>query len=155
MWNNFPVVIPNGVSTSNLCRFDVDITSIRWRPSFDGFPRHFHIFFRCNFADRKTHVVSTYYFRCNFDVQKILVASTYFFWCNFDGQKIHVVSTYFFRGNFDGRKIHFVCYYFFRRNFNGQKFDFVFGKLWANENIREGFPLLVTLKSWPLRDCSL
>ena len=96
MWNNFPVVIPNGLSTSNLCRFDVDITPIRWRPSFDGFPRHFHIFFRCNFADRKTRVVSTYYFWCNFDGQKILVASTYFFWCNFHGQKVHVVSTYFF-----------------------------------------------------------
>ena len=79
MWNNFPVVIPNGVSTSNLRRFDVDITSIRWRPSFDGFPRHFHIFFRCNFADRKTHVVSTYYFRCNFDVQKSsLLLRTFF-----------------------------------------------------------------------------
>ena len=96
MRNNFPVVIPNRLSTSNLRRFDVDITSIRWRPSFDGFPRHFHIFFRCNFADREIRVVSTYYFRFNFDGQKILVASTYFFWCNFDGQKIHVVSTYFF-----------------------------------------------------------
>ena len=102
-------------------RFDVDITWIRRRPNFDEFPRRFHVLLRCNFADRKIHVVSTYFFRRNFDGRKIHVVSTYFFRCNFDGRKIHVVSTYFFRCNFDGRKIHVVSTYFCRCNFDGQK----------------------------------
>ena len=54
--------LPKGHSTSNPCQYDVDITSIRRRPSFDEFSRHFHELFRCNFADRKIHVVSTYFF---------------------------------------------------------------------------------------------
>ena len=58
------------------------------------FPR---IFFRCNFAGRKIHVVSTYFLRCNFNGQKIHIhiISKYFFRCNFDGRKIHVVSRTF------------------------------------------------------------
>ena len=74
---------------------DVDITSIRRRRNFDEFPRHFHILFRCDFAGRKIHVVSTYFFRCNFDGRRIHIVSTYFFRCNFDGRKIHVVSRTF------------------------------------------------------------
>ena len=35
--------------------------------------------------------------------------------------------------------MHVVFTYFFLGNFDGQKFDIVFGKLKANENIREGF----------------
>ena len=66
-------------------RIHVDSTSIRRRPNFDEFLRHFHVLFRCNFADRKIHLVSTYFFRRNFA-----------------GRKIHVVSTYFFRRT--GRK---------------------------------------------------
>ena len=41
---------------------------------------------------------------------------------------------------------------FFQRNFNGQKFDIAFGKLYANENIRGGFPWLVTFKSSLFQD---
>ena len=99
---------PNGHTTSNAHRIHVDITSIRRRPNFDKFPRHFRVLFRCNFNGRKIHVVSTYFFQCNFAGRKIHVVSTYFFRCNFDGRKIHIVSTYFFRCNFDGRKIHVV-----------------------------------------------
>ena len=54
----------NGHTTSNPRRFDVDITSIRQRPKFDKFPRHFRVistyFFRRNFAGPKTHVAPTY-----------------------------------------------------------------------------------------------
>ena len=78
-------VFPNGHTTSNRRRFDVDIMSIRQRPNFDEFPSRFHVLFRCNFADRKIHVVSTYFFGCNFDGGKIHVVSTHFFGCNFDG----------------------------------------------------------------------
>ena len=84
---------PNRHTTSNQRRFGVDITSIRGRPNFDEFPRHFHVLLRCNFANRKIHVVSTYVFRCNFDGRKIHVVSTYFFQCNFHGRKICIVST--------------------------------------------------------------
>ena len=137
---------PNRHTTSNPRRFNVDITSIRLRPNFDEYLRHFRALFRCNFAGRKNLVVSTYFFRCNFAGRKINVISTYFFWCNFDGRKIHIVSTYFFRCNFHDRKIHVVSTYFyrcdfdgrnmhvvfthfFRRNFDGQRFDIVLGKL--------------------------
>ena len=68
--------------------FDVDITSIRRRPNFDEFPR-------CNFADRKVHVVSTYFFQFNFDGWKIHLVSTYFFRCNFFCRDIHRVLTFF------------------------------------------------------------
>ena len=118
-------IIPNGHTTSNRRGFDVDITSIRRRPNFDEFPRHFHILFRCDFTGRKIHVVSTYFFRCNFAGRKIHVVSTYFFRCNFAVRKIHVVSRYFLRCNFDGRKIHIVSTYFFRCNFDGRKIHVV------------------------------
>ena len=75
--------------------------------------------------------------RPNFD--EFLCHFRVLFQCNFDGRKIHVVSTYFLRGNFDGWNMHVVFTYFFLGNFDGQKFDIVFGKLKANENIREGF----------------
>ena len=118
-------VPPNERTTSNRCRFDVDITSIRRRPNFDEFPRRFHVLFRCNFSGRKIHVVSRYFFRCNFDGRKIHVVSTYFFRCNFDGRKIHLVYAYFFRCNFFRRNIHGVPIYFFRRNFDGRIIRFV------------------------------
>ena len=143
-YSRFNTCLPNEHTASNQRRFDVDVMSIRRRPNFDEITRRFHVLFRCNFAGRKTHVVSTYFFRCNFNGGKIHVVSTYFFQCNFDGRKIHRVSTYFFRcnfflrnihgvstyffrRNFDGRIIHFVCKYFFRQNFD--EFDVVVGKL--------------------------
>ena len=61
---------PNGHTTSNPRRFDVDITSIRRRPNFDEFPRHFRVLFRCNFDGRKIHVVFTYFFQCYFAGRK-------------------------------------------------------------------------------------
>ena len=144
---------PNGHSTSNRRRFDVDITSICRRPNFAEFPRRFHVLFQCNFADRKIkvistyfvqcnfdggkiHVVSTYFFRCNFDGGKIHVVSTYFFWCNFDDRKTQLVSTYFFRCNFFRRNIHSVCTYFFRRNFDGRIIHFVC-KYFFRQNVDE------------------
>ena len=107
---------PNGYTTSSRRRFDVGVTSICQRPNFDEFPRHFHVLFRCNFADRKIHVVSKYFFQRNFTGRKIYVVSRYLFRCNFDGRKIHVVYTYCFRCNFDNRKIHVVSTYFFQCN---------------------------------------
>ena len=98
--------LANGHTTSNRRGFDEDIMSIRRRPNFDEFPRHFHVLFRCNFDGRKLHVVSMYFLRCNFVGRKFHVISTYFFQCNFNGRKIHIVSTYFFWCNFDGRCFH-------------------------------------------------
>ena len=68
--------LPIGHATPNPRRFDVNITSICQRPNFDEFPRHFQVLFRCNFADRKIDVVSTYLFRRNFTGRKIHVVST-------------------------------------------------------------------------------
>ena len=104
---------PNGHTMSNRRRFHVDITWIQGRPNFNEFPCHFHELFRCNFGDRKIHVVSTYFCQCNFDGRKIHFVFTYFFRCNFDGRKIRIVFTYFFRCNFNGRKILVFSTYFF------------------------------------------
>ena len=100
------------------------ITSIRRRPNFDEFLRHFHELFQCNFSDRKLHVVSTYVFRHHFDGRKIHIVPTYFSRCNFDGWKIHLATTYFFRCNFSLRHIHGVSTYFFQLNFDGRKIHF-------------------------------
>ena len=78
-------------TTSNPRRFDVDITSIRRRPNFDKFPRHFRVLFRCNFNGRKIHVVSTYFFRCNFDGRNMHIVFTYLFRRNFDAQRFDIV----------------------------------------------------------------
>ena len=52
----------NENSTSNWRRFDVKIMSIRRRASFDEFTRHFHVLFRCSFADQKiTSFPSTFF----------------------------------------------------------------------------------------------
>ena len=116
----------NGHTTSNPRRFGVDIASIRRRPNFNEFPRHFRVLFWCNFDSQGIHVVSTYFFQRNFAGRKIYVISTYFFWYNFDGRKIHVVSRYFYRCNFAGRKIHIVSTYFFPCNFDGRNMQVVF-----------------------------
>ena len=108
-------------STSVLRGYYVDTSKTKFRRISTSFP----VLFRCNFADRKFHVVSMYLFRRNFDGRKIRFVFTYFFCCNFDGRKIHVVSTYFFRCNFDGRNIHDVSTCFFRLNLDGRKIHFV------------------------------
>ena len=82
---------PNGHTTSNAHRIHVDITSIRRRPNFDKFPRHFRVLFRCNFDGHKIHVVSTYFHRCNFDGRNMHVVFTYFFRRSFDGQRFDIV----------------------------------------------------------------
>ena len=60
---------------SNRRGFNVDITSKRRSSKFDEFPSHLHVLFRCNFADRKIHVVSTYTF---FDVMLMVEKSLLF-----------------------------------------------------------------------------
>ena len=87
---------PKGQTTSNPRRFDVGITSIRRRPNFDELPRHFHVLFRCNFADRKIHVVSTYFSRRKFNSRKINVFSTYFFRRNSMVKKSTLFPCFFF-----------------------------------------------------------
>ena len=153
--------------------------SIRRRLNFDQFPRHFHVLFRCYFADWKIHVVSayffwcnfqgpethvvfTYFFRRNFNGQKIHLVSTCFFWCIFAGRNIHVFSTYIFLCNFDVRKIHVVSTHFFWCNFPGQKSHVAFTDFipWNFDGQKVHvvctyfLPLLVTLKDWLLQDFS-
>ena len=53
---------------------------------------------------------------------------------------------YFFLCSFDGRNMQVVFSYFFQRIFDGKRFDIVFGKLQANENIREGFSCICNIK---------
>ena len=81
----------NNTVGTNRRGFDVDITSIRRRPNFDKFPRHFRVLFRCNFNGRKIRVVSTYFFRCNFDGRNMHIVFTYLFRRNFDAQRFDIV----------------------------------------------------------------
>ena len=53
----------------------------------------------------------------------------------------------FSRCSFDGQKIDVVCTYFFDEISTGKKLTLILVKSQANENIRGGFPLLVTLKN--------
>ena len=162
---------PNGHTTSNRRQFDVVIISIRWRPNFNEFPRHFHAIFRCNFADRKIHVVCTYFFWRNFTGQKVDVISTYFFGVIllvkkstfFPSTFFYVISmvqkTTFVPLTFFGvilivKKSKFLARSFFDKISMGKSSTSFLVKLQANENIRGSFPLLVTLKSWFLQECS-
>ena len=152
---SFSNIFPNGDTTSNPRRFDVDITSIRRKPNFDEFPRHFRVLFLCDFDGRKTHKVSTY-----------------FFWCNFDGRKIHIVSTYFFDINSMVKKstlfprgfISVISIVEIWTLFLLTFFDVILmGKDLASflvscrlmETFEKVFPVFVTLNSWLLEDCSL
>ena len=120
--------LPNGHTTSNPRRFDVDITLIRRRPNLDKFPRHFHVLFRCNFARRKIHVVSTYS-------------------CNFPGPKFHDVSTYFFCTLF--------LLTFLDAVLMGKNSASLLVSCKLMKTFEEVFPVFVTLISWLLQDCSL
>ena len=136
-FNQEHMELPNGHTTSNRCWFHVDTTSIRRRPNFDEFPRHFHVLFRCNFSDLKIHIVSTYLFGVSSMVQKSTLFSLNFF----DVTLMIEKSTLIARTFFDEISI--------ARN----PTSFLV-KLQANENVWTGFPLLVTLKNWLLQNFS-
>ena len=94
--NSFPDVTQRAhhfESTSTRRGYYVDTSMTKFR----RVPRHFRALFRCDFAGRKIHVVSTNFFRCNFTGRKIHVVSTNFFRCNFTGRK----STWFPHTFFD------------------------------------------------------
>ena len=119
---SFSNIFPNGHTTSNPRRFDVDITSIRRRANFDEFPRHFRVLFRCNFDGRKIHVVSTYFFdvislvekftwfpRTFFDVISMVEKSTWFPRTFFDVISLVEKSTWFPRTFFDVISMVEIC----------------------------------------------
>ena len=128
----------NGHTTSNRRPFDVDITSIRRRPNFDEFLRHFRVLSRCSFHGQKIHVVSTYFYRCNSDGRKTYVVSTYFFGCNC------LVE---------------ICTLFLSTFFNviliGKKLTWFLVSCKLMKTFEKFFPVLVTLNSWLLQDCSI
>ena len=117
---------------------DVDSTWIlRRRPNFEEFPRNFHLFFRCNFAGRK----STSFPRTFFDVISMIEKSMLFprtllglilmvekstlfprtFVSVIRWSKYRRFFHVLFWCNFDGRKIHSVSMHFFWCNFFGRK----------------------------------
>ena len=130
-------------TTGTPCRIDVDSRWILRGYVKDqistNYLRHFQVLLRCNFTDRKIHVVSTYFFRRNFDGRKIQVVSTYFCRCNFDGQKIHLASTRFFRCNFFHRNIQYF-YLLFSTQF-----------WWPNNPLC--LHILFSTKFWWIRRC--
>ena len=73
------VILTQRQITSNGRRFDVNIMSIRRRPNFDEFPRHFHVLFRCNFADRKSTLFPRTFFDTISMVEKSMLFPLTFF----------------------------------------------------------------------------
>ena len=87
---------------SNRRRLYVDIASIRRAPNFDEFRRHSHVPFPYHFADRKIHVVSTYFFDGISLVEKSTLFPSSFFNVIFMVEKSMSCARTFIRRNFDG-----------------------------------------------------
>ena len=104
---------------SNRRRLYVDITSIRRAPNFDEFPRHSHVPFPYNFADRKIHVVSKFLF----DGISLVEISTFFPRTFFNVIHLFEKSTLFpstfFNVIFMVEKSTSRARTFIRRNFDG------------------------------------
>ena len=75
----------------------MDITSVRRRPNFDEFPRHFRVLFRCNFAGEK----STSFPRTFFDIISMVEKSTLFPRTFFDVISMVEICTLFLLTFFD------------------------------------------------------
>ena len=129
--------LPNGYTTSNPRRFDVDITSISRRPNFDEFPRHFRVLFRCDFAGRKIHVVSTYFF----DVISMVEKSTLFPRTFFDVISMVEICTLFLLTFFDVILM-------------GKDLTSFLVSCKLIKTFEKVFPVFVTLNSCLLQDCS-
>ena len=104
---------------SNRRRLYVDIASIRWAPNFDEFRRHSHVPFPYHFADRKIHVVSTYFF----DGISLVEISTFFPRTFFNVislvEKSTLFPSSFFNVIFMVEKSMSCARTFIRRNFDG------------------------------------
>ena len=133
----------------------MDITSIRRRPNFDEFPRHFCVLFRCHFAGRKIHVISVYFFRCNFDGWKIHDFFMYFYQCILLVEKF----TLFRRTFFDVICLVEICTLFLLTFFDiilmGNNSTSFLLSCKPMKTLEKVFPVFVTLISWLLQDCSL
>ena len=133
---------------------EVDSTPILCRYTEDKISTNFLVIstylFRRNFAGREIHVVSTYFFdvislveistffpRTFFDVISLVDKSTLFHFTFFNVILLVELST-LFASTFSDEIL-----------MNGNSTSSLV-KLQANENIRGGLPLLVTLKSWLL-----
>ena len=154
-------------STGAPHRIEVDSTSILHRYVEDQISTNFHVIstyffdvispiekstlFPCSFFDVISLVKKSTLFPCSlFDVEKFTLFPRTFFDVISMVRKSAWFAPHFFWCTFSGRNIHVGSTYFVRRNFDGQKFDIVFRNLYANENIRGGFPVFVTFNSWLL-----
>ena len=162
-------ILPNGHTTSNPHRFDIDITLIRWRPNFDEFPRHFRVLSSCNFDGRKIHVISTHVFRSDLDGQKSTLSPRTFLdvismvkkFTLFPRTLFDVISMVkrFPRTFFNAVSLVKICTLFSLTFFDVILMDknstsfLVSCKLM--KTFEEVFPVFVTLTSWLWQDCSL
>ena len=156
--------LPNGLTTLNPCRFDVVITSIRRRPNFGEFPRHFRVLFRCNFGGRKIHVVSTYFFdvisivekstwfpRTLFDVTSLVEKSMWFPRTFLDVISMVEKSTWFPRTFFDVISMVEICTLFLLTFFDvilmGKDLTWFLVSCKLMKTFQKFFPVFVTLNS--------
>ena len=98
---------------------------------------HFHVLFRCNFADRKIDIVSRYF------LGAILLVKI---WTLFPHTFFDVILMV--------EKSTLFAHTFLNENLTGRKSTSLLVRLQANENIWGSFTLLVTVKSWILQDYS-
>ena len=117
-------------------------TSIRRRPSFNKFLRHFHVLFQYNFDGQKTHVVSQTFVGIISLVEKSTLLPRTFFDVISLVEKSSLLTL-----TFSDVILMVEKSTLFARTFYDKISMSKNSTLQANKNIRRGFPLLVTLKS--------
>ena len=154
-WVNTGTYSPNGHTTSNPRRFDMDITSICWRPNFDEFPRHFCVRFRCDFEVEK----STWLPRTFFDVISLVEKSALFPSTFFDVISMVEKSTLFPGTFISVISMIEICKLFLLTFFDvilmGKDLTSFLVSYKLMKTFKKVFPVFVTLNSWLLQDCSL
>ena len=152
---SFSNIFPNGHTTSNPRQFDVDIKSIRRKPNFDEFPRHFCVLFRCDFEVEK----STWFPRAFFDVIFMVEKSALFPGSFSDVTSMVEKSTLFPRTFISVISMVEICTLFLRAFFDvilmGKDLTSFLVSYKLMKTFEKVFPVFVTLNSWLLQDCSL
>ena len=148
--------MPNRHTTSNPCRFNVHITSIRRRANFDEYPRHFHVFFdvislienpRTFFVVISLVEKSTLFPRTFINAISLVEKSTLLPRTCFEVTSMDEKSTFFPSTFFDVISLVEISTFFLQWSVSPCFYLSFSTVLWANENRRGGFPVFVTLNS--------
>ena len=132
---------------SNRRGFDDDTTSIRRRPNFDEFPRHFCVLFRCDFEVEK----STWFPRAFFGVIFLVEKSALFPGTFFDVTSMVEKSTLFPRTFISVISMVEICALFLRAFFDvilmGKDLTSFLVSYKLMKTFEKVFPVFITLNS--------